>query len=962
MVAAALDHWEYQSRGVWVAYPVSWAKQLQEAYELGLAEDVITHKQQLHRIDFRTMTQTNETTGKQRRIRVRAACSLDRPHSPPKSVASDAQPAPKQGPPAHLWQWLGEDSVWCTFDDAALGAIRSAWARRQRTVVFRKVGTLLPGVAPAEEEAVYELDFKQMRQQNMETGSRRPVRTIHPDALRNPPTHRWYWEAGDGTPQSFPNAISDWLCMLYDLRKGRGKYQFAMAYFQGDVEIHFSPMLLTTASGHVYAVRREPVPPADSLPPRVPVVWQVNSSSGFQDLPAAESAVLETAYQSQVDTLELGDGKYRVDFRQMVRTNLEHNGQRSLRRVRAAEAEDKPTPCCTHCPPPMQNQEESSWPDGTSRDRADLSTFDSVLRKHGAQPFSDAQFPPTDASFFGAATQAPAMRTHRWQRLVDIPASGPGAWTFCQGDFQPGDIVQGHLGSCWFVSALAVVAERPWLMQQLLPRPALQRSGAYVVCFFVHGRLTPIIVDDYFPVLLPQNGSGLWGTRGRGNQLWVPLMEKAYAKLHGSYAALTGGVPADSLSDLTGAPCKTIDVPWDRRKLPKGLWGKLYQWYRAGHIFAASCGRESNEVSSKVFEKVGLVEGHAYSVLRFEEVTAAGKAHHLVLLRNPYGRQEWMGDWSDSSPMWTPDLRSKLGVTQQDDGFFWMPYHDFLTYFFQVFVCFVGREPASSHTTLHVHPRASGTPHSVVMVEFQVPNTSAAPVVTSVELRQTGKRGKGALYQLNDLSGLVLRCDGPGDASLVGMALLEARNAVPLVTTVPLPPGNYRVIVCSLLGALSSIGPHPQSVAIRITAASTLLVRPSPVCEASFRVGMHLLLDRCKELEWRPFKVRDVQEPYPGVTVLEFRSYCGRCLAVINTSSSVVTAKYNATGTRKAQFSRGKCSTTDVIPPGTRQLLLFAGTAKDAVWMASQQYALSRGAPEAHDPPVSRTVHEPMPL
>lgn len=28
--------------------------------------------------------------------------------------------------------------------------------------------------------------------------------------------------------------------------------------------------------------------------------------------------------------------------------------------------------------------------------------------------------------------------------------------------------------------------------------------------------------------------------------------------------------------------------------------------------------------------------------------------------------------------MWTPDLRSKLGVTQQDDGFFWMPYHDFL--------------------------------------------------------------------------------------------------------------------------------------------------------------------------------------------------------------------------------------------------------------------------------------------
>lgn len=27
---------------------------------------------------------------------------------------------------------------------------------------------------------------------------------------------------------------------------------------------------------------------------------------------------------------------------------------------------------------------------------------------------------------------------------------------------------------------------------------------------------------------------------------------------------------------------------------------------------------------------------------------------------------------------------------------------------------------------------------------------------------------------------------------------------------------------------------------------------------------MHLLLDRCKELEWRPFKVRDVPGAAPG--------------------------------------------------------------------------------------------------
>jgi hypothetical protein len=39
---------------------------------------------------------------------------------------------------------------------------------------------------------------------------------------------------------------------------------------------------------------------------------------------------------------------------------------------------------------------------------------------------------------------------------------------------------------------------------------------------------------------------------GAAGETWVPLVEKAYAKAHGSYASLSGGQESQAIEDLTG--------------------------------------------------------------------------------------------------------------------------------------------------------------------------------------------------------------------------------------------------------------------------------------------------------------------------------------------------------------------------------------------------------------------------
>ncbi|KAI9738825.1 MAG: hypothetical protein M1834_008332 [Cirrosporium novae-zelandiae] len=279
---------------------------------------------------------------------------------------------------------------------------------------------------------------------------------------------------------------------------------------------------------------------------------------------------------------------------------------------------------------------------------------------------------------------------------------------FFIGGTSEADVVQGRDGDCWLMAALSAMANKDTLIERVCVARD-EAVGAYGFVFYRDGEWQQTIIDDklyltYADYDESKDEREIWGRMSRldaeeeyrrayqtgsralyfascrdPNETWLPLLEKAYAKAHGDYESIDGGYICEAIEDLTGGVTSQLltsdildqDLFWKHELMKVN---EEFLWGCATGFYADWIKSNKERVTD---QRKGIHEMHTYSIIEAKEV----KGERLLKLRNPWGRGEWKGKWSDGSEEWTAEWIQILNHKFGDDGVFWISYSDFLRQF-----------------------------------------------------------------------------------------------------------------------------------------------------------------------------------------------------------------------------------------------------------------------------------------
>ncbi|CAD5113808.1 DgyrCDS2973 [Dimorphilus gyrociliatus] len=309
--------------------------------------------------------------------------------------------------------------------------------------------------------------------------------------------------------------------------------------------------------------------------------------------------------------------------------------------------------------------------------------------------FEDVNFPATNSSIFCNCT---SKVTVQWQRPSEITKKFNLKPELFASNTDT-TLALGNFGDKWVLNAALSLVEDTEGLFTILPRGQSFRDewymGAFHFNFFRNGTWEKVTIDDRLPTI---DGKLNFIHSFTPNEFWASLLEKAYAKFHGSYEAMKSCSFEETLHHLTGGTVITHNMAdLDTTSLDDIIFQSIECNCKILCSIMAD-GRKWNELLSN-----GFVAERMYAILDIRGIKLTRddivKPVTLVKLKSTDGlRLEWSGAWNSHSPEWR-NIRSgdkeKLELTIDNHSETWIEIHDFYKIFTSLYVCYPTANPST---------------------------------------------------------------------------------------------------------------------------------------------------------------------------------------------------------------------------------------------------------------------------
>jgi len=188
------------------------------------------------------------------------------------------------------------------------------------------------------------------------------------------------------------------------------------------------------------------------------------------------------------------------------------------------------------------------------------------------------------------------------------------------------DIEQGALGNCYFLSALASIANQdPKIIEDMFVERDLWSQNIFKTKWLLNGKQTTMAVDN----MIPAGDGNTYFTHGSPTGEWWPVvLAKTWAKIFGSYKLVEGGSAITVIAAITQSP---FHYYYTAKTTEAEAWKILEDATRNNHPMNAGTGKITTN---------GLADGHAYAVLGVKSDPTYG---NVVKCYNPWGSDNYKG-------------------------------------------------------------------------------------------------------------------------------------------------------------------------------------------------------------------------------------------------------------------------------------------------------------------------------